>query len=261
MDKATTRGLSLPEDGQGESLVQGPLGRAITTGPAFNATCGLNRSIARNFCRSSAPAKRGLCGRSGAGVSPSGGRRGSCAGCSPTRRRTCGSWPASSLGLVGDGRVQDCLTAALRDEDAQINELAEHALWSIWFPGRDGRGLAPFSCRGMESMEKEDTVRRVRPFPAGRTRRTRISRRLSTSCAIAHYLLEEYVEAIDDSPQGDSAGAPATSGRWRGWATATRRWAASPRRRAATVGRCRSTRECTSSRRRCGGSTAVFSKA
>jgi tetratricopeptide (TPR) repeat protein len=101
------------------------------------------------------------------------------------------------LGLVGDGRVQDCLAKALRDEDAQINELAEHALWSIWFRGGTHEASRHF-CRGMESMEKEDTVAASHHFQKAHEVDPKFAEAFN-QCAIAHYLLEEYVEAIDDS--------------------------------------------------------------
>lgn len=40
---------------------------------------------------------------------------------------------AITLGLIGDQACVGCLARALHDEDAQVNEMAEHGLWSIWF--------------------------------------------------------------------------------------------------------------------------------
>jgi len=40
---------------------------------------------------------------------------------------------AMTLSLVGDHSSQACLAAALRDEDDQVADLAEHALWTLWF--------------------------------------------------------------------------------------------------------------------------------
>ncbi|MEX0653099.1 MAG: tetratricopeptide repeat protein [Phycisphaeraceae bacterium] len=47
---------------------------------------------------------------------------------------------AVTLGLVGDHTCVGSLSQALHDEDEQVNQMAEHGLWSIWF--RAGRPAA-----------------------------------------------------------------------------------------------------------------------
>ena len=62
---------------------------------------------------------------------------------------------ALALSLVGDRECLDPLTSLLRQRDPIINQMAEHALWSIWFRlGTDAanRSLA----RGAEAMNDLD---------------------------------------------------------------------------------------------------------
>lgn len=62
------------------------------------------------------------------------------------------------LGLVGDAGTTGCLIRALRDGDGQVNEMAEHSLWSIWFRSGSARAARPFregvAMLGAESYEK-----------------------------------------------------------------------------------------------------------
>ncbi len=40
---------------------------------------------------------------------------------------------ALSLGMIGDERAVPALAVALHDPDAMVTEVAEHALWTVWF--------------------------------------------------------------------------------------------------------------------------------
>jgi len=99
------------------------------------------------------------------------------------------------LGLVGDGRCLRCLSRALHDPDPQVNQLAEHALWSVWF--RIGEPTAQRQFRsGLTALESDQPSQAVSHF-----RQAQHSDPTFASawhqCAIAHYLLDEYVAAID----------------------------------------------------------------
>ncbi len=65
-----------------------------------------------------------------------------------------------TLGLIGDDRVVSCLAHTLRDDDPQVNEMAEHALWSIWFRGGTDAAQRMFR-QGLEAMEHADLPRAV----------------------------------------------------------------------------------------------------
>ena len=51
---------------------------------------------------------------------------------------------AIALGLIGDQSVEDYLFRALKDEDRQVNKMAEHGLWAIWFKSGKSEALPAF---------------------------------------------------------------------------------------------------------------------
>jgi len=61
---------------------------------------------------------------------------------------------ALTLGMVGNLRCVPALTRALRDDDEQVNEMAEHGLWSIWFRSCNDAAAEPFR-NGVEALEEE----------------------------------------------------------------------------------------------------------
>jgi len=67
------------------------------------------------------------------------------------------------LGLVGDSAVTGPLARALHDADAQVHQMAEHALWSIWFRGCGCAGVEFFE-RGTDLMGQEQYEEAVRAF-------------------------------------------------------------------------------------------------
>ncbi|MGA2497967.1 MAG: tetratricopeptide repeat protein [Tepidisphaeraceae bacterium] len=69
---------------------------------------------------------------------------------------------ALALGLVGDASCIPSLVGRLRDTDAVINQMAEHALWSIWFRGgtpQANQELA-LGARSLSDREFDDALRR-----------------------------------------------------------------------------------------------------
>lgn len=48
------------------------------------------------------------------------------------------------IGLVGNTTHVNCLTHALSDADRQVNQMAEHSLWSIWFRSGNPEAARPF---------------------------------------------------------------------------------------------------------------------
>lgn len=58
---------------------------------------------------------------------------------------------AITLGLIGDDACVGCLARALHDADGQVNEMAEHGLWSIWFRSCKPEAAPPFE-QGMEHL-------------------------------------------------------------------------------------------------------------
>lgn len=99
------------------------------------------------------------------------------------------------LGLVGDARCVKCLSRALRDAEAQVNQLAEHALWSVWF--RLGASAAQKHFRrGLAAMESDQPEQAVFHFRQAQLADDDFASAYH-QCAIAHYMLDEYAAAIE----------------------------------------------------------------
>jgi tetratricopeptide (TPR) repeat protein len=100
------------------------------------------------------------------------------------------------LGLVGDERAMFCLSGALQDESAEVCELAEHALWSIWFRSGSAEAQGDFR-RGLKAMEDDKPAEAVEHFRRAHEADPNFAEAYN-QCAIAHYMLEEYDEAMED---------------------------------------------------------------
>ena len=101
------------------------------------------------------------------------------------------------LGLVGDLACVGCLARALHDEDDQVNEMAEHGLWSIWFRSGDPRASTPFR-QGVSLLEAECYEEAIKKFRLA----SRIDPEFSEAynqCAIAHFFVSEWHRSIRDA--------------------------------------------------------------
>jgi tetratricopeptide (TPR) repeat protein len=103
---------------------------------------------------------------------------------------------ALALGLVGSRCCITPLAEQLRDPDPVVNEMAEHALWSIWFRCGTGdanalltRGAAALDRRDFEEAEKLFT-RAIAADPA--------FAESYNQRAIVRYLAERYEESLAD---------------------------------------------------------------
>jgi tetratricopeptide (TPR) repeat protein len=103
---------------------------------------------------------------------------------------------ALALGLVGGACCLGPLSEQLKDPDPVVNEMAEHALWSIWF--RSGNCQANHQlAKGAQAMERQDLADAVEHF----TRAIEIDPKFAEAYnqrAIAHYLQEHFDESIAD---------------------------------------------------------------
>jgi tetratricopeptide (TPR) repeat protein len=103
---------------------------------------------------------------------------------------------ALALGLVGGKCCLGPLSEQLKDPDPIVNEMAEHALWSIWF--RSGSCEANHQlAKGAQAMERQEMPEAIRHF----TRAIEIDPKFAEAYnqrAIAHYLLEDFDESIAD---------------------------------------------------------------
>ena len=103
---------------------------------------------------------------------------------------------AVTLGLIGDMQSVPSLTRALRDQDEQVNQMAEHGLWSIWFRSGDSKATKPFR-EGVALLSKESFDKAITKFHLA----TQIDPTFAESynqCGITHYFLGHWKAAIAD---------------------------------------------------------------
>lgn len=102
---------------------------------------------------------------------------------------------AVTLGLVGDMRVVSCLTGALHDSDLQVNQMAEHGLWSIWFRSGAVDSHQPFR-EGVAMLAAESYPQAVQCF----IKATQIDPQFAEAFnqqAIALFFMTEWEQAIN----------------------------------------------------------------
>lgn len=101
-----------------------------------------------------------------------------------------------AIGLVGTGCCVPELARQLQDEDPVVNEMAEHALWSIWF--RMGTPPANHElARGAQALGRREFECAIKHF----TRAAEMSPQFAEAFnqrAIAHYLQEHWDDSIRD---------------------------------------------------------------
>lgn len=103
---------------------------------------------------------------------------------------------AVALGMIGTQREVPALARALHDPDDCVNKMAEHSLWSVWF--RSGRPEATkFFQSGVGRIEAEDYHGAVDAFGHALRQDPGFAEAYN-QCAIAHYFLGEWDEAIKD---------------------------------------------------------------
>lgn len=101
-----------------------------------------------------------------------------------------------SLSLVGCEKCLPPLVDQLKDSDPMVNQLAEHAIWSIWFRGGSEEANHHL-CRGAKSLDKGDYEHAIKHFD----RAIQISPNFAEAYnqrAIAEYLLERFSASIAD---------------------------------------------------------------
>lgn len=98
------------------------------------------------------------------------------------------------IGLVGDMTSVPCLARRLRDSDEQVNQMAEHGLWSIWF--RSGDPQAACALRsGVTLIGAEKYKQALVQFQAA----LRIDPDYAEAynqCAIAHFFLGHWDDSL-----------------------------------------------------------------
>ncbi len=103
---------------------------------------------------------------------------------------------ALALGFVGDVRSITALAACLRDPDPMVNQMAEHALWTVWF--RAGSQAAQERVQlGSEYLSRKQLDKAIQEFSTA-IRLDPTYAEARNQRAIAYYLSEDYYAAIDD---------------------------------------------------------------
>lgn len=104
---------------------------------------------------------------------------------------------AVTLGLVGDSSCVGCLSRALHDQDATVNEMAEHGLWAIWFRSGKPAAAETFS-QGVSLLCEEQYSSAMQRFEEA----IRLDPEFAEAynqCALAHFFLGQWDESIHDS--------------------------------------------------------------
>ena len=101
-----------------------------------------------------------------------------------------------ALALAGEKCSIPCVAKQLQHPDPIVNQMAEHALWSIWF--RCGNPQANQElCRGTQALNRRDLERAMKHF----TRATELDPTFAEAYnqrGIAKYMAERYEESIAD---------------------------------------------------------------
>lgn len=102
-----------------------------------------------------------------------------------------------ALALVGPACCLEELCVQLKDEDPLIRQLAEHAMWAIWFRGGETPEANELVCRGAQALSDRDLPGAIRFFNQAIHRDPDFAEAYNQR-AIAHYLAEDYPKSIAD---------------------------------------------------------------
>lgn len=103
---------------------------------------------------------------------------------------------AMVVGLVGNRQHEGCLVQSLHDADEQVNEMAEHSLWSIWCRAAQPEAVTAFR-RGVNFLEAESLDAAVESFREAQLRDGDFAEAYH-QCAIAHLLQDDFEDALED---------------------------------------------------------------
>ena len=120
---------------------------------------------------------------------------------------------AFAFGLVGQKCCVNKLAPLLQDKDPMVHQMAEHALWSLWF--RSGTPEANHEvCRGTRALNRRDFEHALTHFNRAIDLDPSFSEAYNQR-AIVHYLSERYEESIEDCHRAVSR-MPCHFGAWAG---------------------------------------------
>jgi len=102
-----------------------------------------------------------------------------------------------ALALVGPSCCIDELAAQLTDPDGMINELAEHAMWAIWFRGGKTCEANRLVREGAEALSDKDFNKAVELFSQAIRSDPDFSEAYNQR-AIAYFLCDDFKKSIAD---------------------------------------------------------------
>ena len=102
-----------------------------------------------------------------------------------------------ALGLIGSQCCTAEIAKQLQDRDQMINELAEHALWTIWFRGGRTCQANRLLARGSEAMSQRNLNTALSYFDQAIEIDPDFAEAYNQR-GIAHYLQEQFKECISD---------------------------------------------------------------
>jgi tetratricopeptide (TPR) repeat protein len=101
-----------------------------------------------------------------------------------------------TLGLVGCDGCLACLAHALHDEDKVVSELAEHAMWSIWFRGGSAEAMPHFA-HALQAMDQHRYDAAIDHLTHAIDLDPTFIEAFNQR-GIAHYMIEQFDEALHD---------------------------------------------------------------
>src|SRR5690349_14343955 len=120
---------------------------------------------------------------------------------------------ALALGLVGGKCCVEELARQLTDKDPVVNQMAEHALWTIWF--RCGTSEANHElCRGTKALNRRELDKAIEHFSRAIELDPSFAEAYNQR-AIAKFLAERYEACIEDCHQAVQR-MPCHFGAWAG---------------------------------------------
>jgi tetratricopeptide (TPR) repeat protein len=101
-----------------------------------------------------------------------------------------------AIGLVGTPRAIPALAIELKHPDVMVNEMAEHALWSVWFRGGTPQANHELA-RGAQAIERRDFEHAIKHFSHAIEMCPDFAEPYNQR-ALANYLREHYEDSVDD---------------------------------------------------------------
>ena len=107
-----------------------------------------------------------------------------------------------ALGLVGNRSQLRWLKEALLDNDAKVNNLAEHAMWTIWFRSGNPKAQKHFNL-GLASLDQQDYEKALAHFHEANLIDPSFAEPYHQA-SIVRYLNEDYYTAVQSARQAVS---------------------------------------------------------